>query len=391
MILGIDASNIRGGGGVTHLRELLEHAEPESYGFDSVIVWSGSNTLQKLNSKSWLKKIDVPLLNKSLFHRTFWQRTQLSKEAKKFNCDLLFIPGGSFFGKFPNIVSMSQNLLPFDWKEIRRYGISFELIRLILLRWKQSKTFQKSNGIIFLTNHSRDVVLNQFNLAFNKTKVIGHGIHSKFFNNLKVQRDIKECNENSLFKLLYVSFIGEYKHQWNVVEAFSLLRERGYHIQLTLVGEPLQKSAVKKFNKSLETYAKWKDYIHYSSKISYDEIQNLYKDSDVFVFASTCEAFGQIVTEAMANSLPIVSSNHPTLIELLGDSAIYFNAEDSKEMSISIEYLIQNLDIRKKMSVEVYARAKSYSWKKNADETFSFFRQIISKEKQNSQIKNSYN
>jgi hypothetical protein len=45
MILGINASNIRSGGGVTHLVELLRAAEPEMYGFNKVIVWSGKKTL----------------------------------------------------------------------------------------------------------------------------------------------------------------------------------------------------------------------------------------------------------------------------------------------------------------------------------------------------------
>lgn len=39
MILGIDASNIRAGGGVTHLVELLRAANPSVHGFEKVIVW----------------------------------------------------------------------------------------------------------------------------------------------------------------------------------------------------------------------------------------------------------------------------------------------------------------------------------------------------------------
>ena len=38
MILGVDASNVRGGGGLTHLLELLRFAEPGDAGFDRIIV-----------------------------------------------------------------------------------------------------------------------------------------------------------------------------------------------------------------------------------------------------------------------------------------------------------------------------------------------------------------
>jgi hypothetical protein len=48
MIVGIDASNIRSGGGVTHLKELLAAAEPNRQGVQHVIVWGGRATLGQL-------------------------------------------------------------------------------------------------------------------------------------------------------------------------------------------------------------------------------------------------------------------------------------------------------------------------------------------------------
>ena len=48
MILGIDASNIRAGGGLTHLVEFLTHARPDDYGFIKVLVWAPGMVLSKL-------------------------------------------------------------------------------------------------------------------------------------------------------------------------------------------------------------------------------------------------------------------------------------------------------------------------------------------------------
>ena len=53
MILGIDASNIRGGGGITHLVELLKAAHPAQHGFGKVVVWSGQETLSKIEERPW--------------------------------------------------------------------------------------------------------------------------------------------------------------------------------------------------------------------------------------------------------------------------------------------------------------------------------------------------
>ena len=48
MRLGIDASNIRAGGGLTHLVALLRAGEPQKYGFEQVIVWCNAKTINKI-------------------------------------------------------------------------------------------------------------------------------------------------------------------------------------------------------------------------------------------------------------------------------------------------------------------------------------------------------
>ena len=40
---------------------------------------------------------------------------------------------------------------------------------------------------------------------------------------------------------------------------------------------------------------------------AYDEIHKHYQDADAFIFASTCETYGMVITEAMAAGLPIYS------------------------------------------------------------------------------------
>jgi len=53
MRLGIDASNIRTGGGLTHLAELLNAAEPYKHGITRVTVWAGKQTIDSLPVKPW--------------------------------------------------------------------------------------------------------------------------------------------------------------------------------------------------------------------------------------------------------------------------------------------------------------------------------------------------
>lgn len=106
-------------------------------------------------------------------------------------------------------------------------------------------------------------------------------------------------------------------------------------------------------------------------------MDKLYKSSDVFLFASTCETFGQIVTEAMASGLPIIASNIEVMKEILGTSALYFDPENEISIKETILKIYKSKVEREKYSIELQNQAKTYSWEKCADETFHFFKEII--------------
>ena len=54
MILGIDASNIRSGGGLVHLAQLLEASNPTNHRYEKIVVWASQSTLNSLIERPWL-------------------------------------------------------------------------------------------------------------------------------------------------------------------------------------------------------------------------------------------------------------------------------------------------------------------------------------------------
>ena len=114
---------------------------------------------KKIPDRDWLKKINPYALDKGLLFRSFWQRFILSAAARHEHCDVIFVPGGSFIGSFQPIVTMSQNLLPFEQSEFRRYGLSFMRLKLKVLKYIQSRSFKYANGIIFLTEYAKNLVV----------------------------------------------------------------------------------------------------------------------------------------------------------------------------------------------------------------------------------------
>ena len=376
--LGIDASNIRGGGGLTHLVELLRSASPIEYGFSNVVVWASQATLAQIENRPWLQKRSSAVLEGHYLRRALWQRYRLGDLVRTNSCDLLFVPGGSFATNFRPVVTMSRNLLPFEWRELRRHGLSKTSLRLLLLRWSQSRSIRKADGTIFLTHYAKDKVLEEVGLPLGKTSVIRHGIARRFFQRPHTQRLLDEYSEQRPCRLVYVSIINTYKHQWHVAEAVAKLRAEGLPVTLDLVG-PAYQSALRRLQSTLRSIDREGRFIRYLGVVSHAEVQNIYRQSDLAIFASSCETFGQILTEYMAAGLPIACSNRSAMPELLGDAGVYFDPEQPEDIARALRDLIVSPQLRTEKAQASYQKAQDFSWQRCASDTFAFL-EIISRQ-----------
>ena len=375
MIIGIDATNIISGGGVTHLVELFRNLDPAKHLFKKVIIWAPQSTLDRLMDCPWLIKHSKNLLGSKYLFRVLWQWRYLGKLAKKENCSLLFVPGGLVLTSFRPIVTMNQNLLPFSWREILRYGCSLMTFRLIMLRWLHTLSISHADGVIFLTKNAIDTVLNVTGKLHGSTCCIPHGVNSNFQSKPVPQRRITNYSGQYPFRLLYVSTIDQYKHQWNVVEAASILRDKGISVILELVGDNYH-PALEKLEDSLDKFDPGRNWVQYHGLVNSTEIQEKYMNADVGIFASTCETFGIILLEMMNSWLPVACSNCGPMPEILQDAGVYFDPEKPTDIAQALEQLILSSSLRKENAEKASILVRQYSWERCADETFEFLSTI---------------
>ena len=228
LTIGVDATNIRIGGGVTHLIELLRAAQPAEHGIERIVVWGGTSTLTALEDRPWLTKRNPPALDKGLLQRTLWQRFCLSQVALDEGCNVLFVPGGSYAGNFHPVLTMSRNMLPFETSELLRFGWSLTTIKMLILRWAQSRSYRRVDGLIFLNQYAKEIVLKLTGDLVCKTKVIPHGIHNRFNNPPRLQLRLNSYSPQKPFQILYVSTVDVHKHQWHVAGAVAMLDVKVY-------------------------------------------------------------------------------------------------------------------------------------------------------------------
>lgn len=375
MRIGIDASNIRAGGGLTHLVEILRAVQPEQHGIEAITVWGSQRTIKRLPQQPWLHLVHETLLDGSIFQRIIWQQIRLKRLAK--HHDVLFVPGGTYTGGFRPFVTMSQNLLPFELEERRRYGPSWTRVRLILLERSQTATFRRAARVIFLTETARQVVRRRTGPLPGRTIIVPYGVSEDFRRTPRKQRAFFEYSWDRPFRWLYVSIINTYKHQWHVAEAIAKLRHEGVPVVLDLIG-PAYQPALLRLQKVTQRIDPPGDFIRHLGPVSYSQLANYYHQADAFVFASSCETFGQILLEAMASGLPIACSNRSAMPEILGNAGVYFDPEQPEEIAKALRLLMKDPALRERCALLAYKRAQHYSWERCARETFDFIAQLAS-------------
>jgi glycosyltransferase involved in cell wall biosynthesis len=373
--VGIDASNVRTGGGVTHLRELLAHTRPAEHGVQRVTVWGGRGTLAELPQASdWLAPVHEPALDGALSRRLWWQRLRLARLARAAQCDILFVPGGSYRGSFRPYVTMFRNMLPFDAPEMRRYAYGYIYWRLRALRREQTAAFRKADGVIFLNRHAQETI-ERLTGPSDAYTIIPHGVGEAFRAPAREQEAIEAYSAARPFRLVYTSIIDLYKHQWNVAEAVLRLRREGLPLALDLVG-PAYPPALAKVNEVLARYHDVRGAVRIAGSAPNTDLPAIYRGADAFVFASTCENMPNALIEAMASALPIASSRSQPMPEILGDGGVYFDAEDVSSIADALRTLATDAALRARLAAAARARASAYSWDRCAGETFAFLQHI---------------
>ena len=57
--IGIDATNIREGGGLHHLRDVLSNFNRSSLNIKDVIIWTNNSIINELPKFDWIRLVDV--------------------------------------------------------------------------------------------------------------------------------------------------------------------------------------------------------------------------------------------------------------------------------------------------------------------------------------------
>lgn len=366
--IGIDASRNRSGGAIAYLVGILTEADPRDYGIEMVHLWAYRSLLDAIPDQPWLIKHNPRALEKSIVRQLWWQGAKLARESAAAGIQILFTTDASTVCRFKPMVILSQDMLSYEPGIMKLYGMSTNRVRLIAILLLQNAALRHACGAIFLTRYAAEVIQKSCGRLAN-VAFIPHGIGKEFTSGHP--RAQWPDDGRRPVRILYISNISMYKHQWVVVKAVTMLRRKGYSCNIELVGastrwaKPLLDQALKRYDPEGE-------FVTVTGFIAHDDLPRRLAGADIFLFASSCENMPVTLIEAMAAGLPIAASNRGPMPEVLQDGGVYFDPEDDVGITNALERIIVEPELRTEIAKRSREYANQYSWGRTARETYAF-------------------
>ncbi len=119
------------------------------------------------------------------------------------------------------------------------------------------------------------------------------------------------------------------------------------------------------------------DAVRFLGPVAERDLPALYSAATLFIFPSLYEGFGLPVLEAMACGTPVACSNTPSLTEIAGDAALYFDPLSVTAIRDAMVELIEDGRQRARRAQQGLTRAGLYSWQATAAATLRCYREML--------------
>lgn len=106
--------------------------------------------------------------------------------------------------------------------------------------------------------------------------------------------------------------------------------------------------------------------VHFTGYVTDEDLVALYSSALAVAMPSYSEGFGLPAIEAMACAAPILSSDRGSLPEVVGDAGIYFDPFDTAAICDAIIEMVENDELRAKLSANALVRARMFTWERAA-------------------------
>jgi len=237
--------------------------------------------------------------------------------------------------------------------------------------WKHTK---KSDHIITGSHFSKQEIIKYLQYPKDNISVIYHGVNHDIYKiydkkTLSITKNKYHLNDRFI---LCVGSLEPRKNLINLIKAYTKLDINiKDEFKLLLVGfKGWENNDIK------DILQQEKDYINYIGYISDIELAHIYNMASLFVYPSLYEGFGLPPLEAMACGCVVIASDVTSIPEVCKEYAIYIDPLSINDITNKIKYILQNPQLKEKLSKQGIDYAKTFDWDKSAKEHLKIFDKV---------------
>lgn len=257
------------------------------------------------------------------------------------------------------------------------YAKYYNIKQLEFISWNYLRKLYNRCDRVFVPS---ETIMNELREhGFKTTEYLPHGIDLNLFNkSFKSIEWKKSLNIQDKKILLFVGRLVWEKDLRTLTEIYDHLTGLRDDVVFLLVGDgPIRKELEKLMPEAL--------FLGYKSG---KELSTIYASSDLFVFPSTTETFGNVVLEAMASGIVPVCSDEGGASSSIRNNhnGVICKAKDSFDFSKKILNIINNPSELLKISENSIEYASTQSWENIFSIQYQYYLDVI----KNHSLKNIY-
>lgn len=290
----------------------------------------------------------------------------------KYNLDIMHFPHFNvpFFYRRPLVVTI-HDLILLHFPTLRGTTLDPWLYHLKFLAYKLiiSSAIKRAQKVIAVSEFTKNDILHHYRTQKEKVAVTYESAEDFCWISQKTREEILEKYGIMKPYLLYVGNAYPHKNLELLIIAFGELKKIRPQLRLVLVGRQdyfyarLKKLVVEKNIQD----------VIFPGYVPDQDLDIIYRNCLLYVFPSLYEGFGLPPLEAMSKGVPVLSSDHQCMREILGESAFFCNAYSTKSLLEGIEKILSDEALRKNLAEKGYLKSNSYSWRAMAEETLKIY------------------
>jgi len=378
MKIAINALSARVGSGPTFFNNFLPALMANDHHNEYCVILGEAQTRDLVELPERLEQRIIKHVPQNPIARVLWEQMVLPLYLRKWRIDLLYSTGNitSLLAACDTVVVFT-NSNPFSPLQLDWSGL--DKIKHLLLRQFSKLSAWKAEKVIFISENSRDLICRRLSMPAAKTDVIYYG-----------WTPFQQSSANGFAHLddyiLFVSVLMPHKNIEKLMRAFDLLVERHkYPGTLAIVGSVVSEKYYRRLLEVAETL-KHRKQIHFTGRVTNEELAAFYKHARLFVLPSVEETLGIPLQEAMGWGVPIATADcrlsqgneacFNPFREICGPAADYFNPFDEASICDSMERLLSDADYRRRLAAMGKERVKQFTWDSTARATLAIFEQL---------------